>query len=199
MEKCPSIPHVWCGRERGNGSASIPKPRGIRPSPQSDCGSLSGTFGRVCRQRSHRDATERTVLVHVLASRFGTAHNRAHKDEEWLSSNRASQCRRTEGDWIAEATSTEGIRSGFSTRGIAGPIRHPVPVPTLPRGGENFELRLAFKPPHILFLVGDGRRIDQRDPGTRRSQDNYDVCALQPSLARASAFCHRPDCHGKLN
>jgi hypothetical protein len=129
--------------------------------------------------------------MHVVASRSGTTDNRAHEDEEWLRSNGASQCRRTEGNWIAEATSTEDIRSGLSTRRIAGTIRHPIMVPTLPRRGEDCQLRLALQPAHVLLLVSNGGSINQRDPGTRRPQDDHHVCALQSSLSGAPALCHR--------
>src|SRR5579863_1091659 len=95
----------------------------------------------------------------VVASRSGTTDNRAHKDKEWLRSNGASQCRRTDGNWIAEATSPEGIRSGLSTRGIARQIRYTILVPTLPRRSEDFELRLALKSAHVLLLVGNGGSI----------------------------------------
>ena len=135
----------------------------------------------------------------VVASRFGTADNRAHKNKEWLGADGAPQCRRIEGNWGAQTTSTKGIRSGISTRGIAGAIRHAILVPTMLGRGEDYELRLALKPAHILLMVGDGRSIDQRDSGARRPQDDHDVCSLQSSLARTQAFRYRPDCNGKLN
>ena len=83
----------------------------------------------------------------------------------------------------------EGSQGRFDTRSWFQPC--------LGRG-EDFELRLALKPAHVLLVVGDGWSIDQRDPGTRRPQDNHDVRALQPSLARASAFRHRSHCHIQL-
>src|ERR1039458_1373759 len=42
---------------------------------------------------------------------------------------------------------------------------------------------LALQPAHVLLLAGNGRGDDQRDSGTRRTQDNHHVCPVCPSLA----------------
>jgi len=139
------------------------------------------------------------VLVPVVASRSGTAHNRTDEDKERLSSNCASQCRCSRDDWFDQTTSTKGIQSGVSTRGIVGAIRHAILVPNMSGRGKDCELRLALKPAHILLLASHGRSIDQRDTGTGLPQDDHDVCSLQPSLAGASAFRDRSYRHCELN
>jgi hypothetical protein len=63
---------------------------------------------------------------------------------------------------------------------------------------EDYELRMALEPAHILLLASDGRRLHQRDPGTRRPQDDYDVRALQSSLSRTPAFRDRSHCDSAI-
>lgn len=136
--------------------------------------------------------------MHVVSSRPRTVHNRADEDKERISSNRASQCRRAKGDWLAQTISAKGIRPGVPTRGIAGAIRYTILVPTMSGRGKDCELRLALKPAHILLLASHGRSIDQGDSGTRRPQDDHDVCSLQPSFPGTPAFRDRSHCHSEL-
>lgn len=47
-------------------------------------------------------------------------------------------------------------------------------------------------------MAGDGRSIDQRDPGTCRPQDDHDVRAVQSSLPGTQAFRDRSDRVGDM-
>ena len=51
-------------------------------------------------------------------------------------------------------------------------------VPSMLGGGGYYWIRLAREPAHVLFVASDGRRIHQRDSGSRGSQNYNDGSSL---------------------
>jgi hypothetical protein len=67
-------------------------------------------------------------------------------------------------------------------------VRYAFVVCALLGRGKDHRIRLAQQPAYVLFMVGDGRGVDQGNSRGRRAQDHHHVSLVQPTSHRTKNY-----------